>query len=74
MKIKMIRNPSLSYGCELMEGETGDVSNDLGESLVAANIAIEVHGELRGVPNEPSIAVPKPASIKGKNKQSKSND
>lgn len=39
MKIKMLRNPAARLGCELSEGETGDVDDDLAEKLIEMNIA-----------------------------------
>lgn len=39
MKIKMLRNPARSLGCELCEGETGDVSDDQAKDLIASGVA-----------------------------------
>ena len=40
MKVRMLRNPAAQCECRLVEGEEGDVSQLLGESLVKANLAI----------------------------------
>jgi hypothetical protein len=82
MKILMLRNPSSSLGCELQEGETGNVSKELGGRLVALGIAVEVEVEQKprrqaaavtGVAPKPSVAEAKPAEIVGGDKKSQDN-
>jgi hypothetical protein len=67
MKVLMLRNPSDSLGCNLREGETGQVSQALGERLVQLGIAVVVDEpekpqrqsrprQVRGVQDKPAIA------------------
>ena len=64
MKITLLRNPAASYGCSLLEGETGDVSTSLGEQLVAIGVAVALVSDepkylpkkVKGVPKNPEIA------------------
>jgi len=60
----MLRNPSDSFGCELKEGETGDVRKDLAERLIAQGIAVAVQEEVKAVAEKPSIADAKAPSVK----------
>jgi hypothetical protein len=78
MKILMLRNPSSSLGCSLQEGDTGNVSKELGGRLVALGIAVEVESEqkprrspvvLEGVSPKPSVADAKPVKIAGDKKE-----
>ena len=78
MEILLLRNPSVAFGCELKEGETGRVSKDLGGRLVALGIAVEVEKEpkqkkqpaaVKGVSPKPSVADSKPAEIAGESKE-----
>lgn len=39
MKLKMLRTPSKKLGCELSEGQVGDVPKELAETLIANRIA-----------------------------------
>jgi hypothetical protein len=39
VKVIIIRNPARSLGCELQEGETGEIDDDIGKVLVARGIA-----------------------------------
>lgn len=39
MKITMLRNPARFLGCELTEGQTGDVSEQTGELMLKLGIA-----------------------------------
>ena len=39
MKVKMKRSAGDGFGCRLLEGETGEVSQQVGEKLVAYGIA-----------------------------------
>jgi hypothetical protein len=77
MEILLLRNPSISLGCKLKEGETGNVSKELGGRLVALGIAVEIERELKpkkasaplkGVSPKPSVADAKPAEIAGVDK------
>lgn len=66
MEILLLRNPSISFGCELKEGETGKVSEELGGKLVALGLAVEIEKpakavEIKGVPTTPAIGK-KPAT------------
>jgi hypothetical protein len=60
MKIVMLRNPSRSYGCELMEGETGEVDDLLAKALIDAKIA-----EPAPVEEKKVKAISKTPEIKG---------
>jgi len=58
MKIIMLRNPAKTYGCPLMEGETGEVDDKLATALIDAKIAEVAPAEekvVKGVPKAPSI-------------------
>lgn len=60
MLIQMLRNPSRTLDCSLLEGQTGEVSDSLGRKLVALRIAIDVTpAELpktvEAVPEEPAV-------------------
>jgi hypothetical protein len=58
MKILMLRNPSRSYGCDLMEGETGEVEDSLANKLIDAKIAEPAPVEekkVKGVAKTPEI-------------------
>ena len=56
-KITLLRNPASSLGCDLKEGETGEVSPSLAETLVRMNIAVVVDlpKVIHAIPDEPSI-------------------
>lgn len=61
MKITMIRNAARHYGCDLKEGETGEVDDKLAESLISAGVAVAV-----ATPSKKKIeAVPEKPAIKG---------
>ena len=73
-----MRNPSVAFGCELKEGETGRVSKGLGGRLVALGIAVEIEKEprqkkastsVKGISPKPSITDTKPAKIAGDKKE-----
>jgi hypothetical protein len=66
MKITMLRNAARSYGCELVEGQTGDVAKDMAERLISAGIAVVVN-----VPEKPVKAVAKAPEITADSKESK---
>lgn len=73
MLIKLLRNPSRDYQCDLLEGHVGAVAKDIGDKLVRDGIALEVTQEaeppkkIRGVAAAPSIAKEiKPAIAKPK--------
>ena len=60
MIVKMLRNPSKSLDCSLLEGQEGEVSDSLGSKLVALKIAVDVTpAELpktvEAVPEEPAV-------------------
>ena len=57
MKIKLKRTPGVGYDCPLCEGETGDVSEEIGQRLIDSGIAVAI-----GKPKTIQ-AVPPPASI-----------
>ena len=67
MKVQMLRNPSQNYGCNLQEGETGDVPGDVGHAIVAAGLAVDLTPPpvIEAVPDKPVIAAPKPAELAG---------
>jgi hypothetical protein len=62
MLIKLLRNPSSNYGCNLLEGQTGNVSSELGEMLLRIGIALRIEQEpekpkrIKGVAKTPAIA------------------
>lgn len=62
MLIQMLRNASTRYGCDLLEGQTGNVSQKLGELLVKDGIALQIEREaenpkkIKGVAKAPAIA------------------
>jgi hypothetical protein len=62
MQIKLLRNPSVSFGCTLQEGESGEVDASLGQSLVSLGIALELppkvkpEAKVKGVAKAPAIA------------------
>jgi len=60
----MLRNPAKSLGCELMEGETGDVNDDLANRLISQNIAVASPEEIKAVAKKPPIADAKASSVK----------
>lgn len=67
MLVEMVRNPRKELGCELKEGETGEVSDELGAQLVKLRIAEEVTlKEIVGVSKTPEISkAKKQATPKG---------
>jgi hypothetical protein len=76
MKVKLLRNPGVFWGCDLTEGETGTVDIGLGQKLVTAGIAVDVSEpkpKIEAVPPKPAIASTekkKPASKADKAKTS----
>jgi hypothetical protein len=62
-KITMLRNPALAYGCDLKEGETGDVDDVLASVLIGRDIAVavDVPKVIKAVPEVPSIVGDEPA-------------
>lgn len=61
MKITMLRNPARHLGCDLKEGETGEVEDKLAESLIRIGLAVAV-----ATPSKKKIeAVPEKPAIKG---------
>jgi hypothetical protein len=58
--VKMLRNPANSMGCQLLEGETGEVGSDLADMLIAKGLAVvAIPDEIKAVPDPPSIVAPK---------------
>ncbi len=68
MLVLMLRNPKASLGCELQEGQTGEVSDELGAELVKLRIAEEITlKEIVGVAKAPEISkAKKQTAPKGK--------
>lgn len=60
MKVRMRCNPARSLGCNLKEGETGNVSEAEGEMLVSLGIAVPVMPEIKAVEPESRAEVQKP--------------
>lgn len=57
MQVLMFRNPRKDLGCELQEGQTGEVSDELGAELVKMGIAEEVPmKKIKGVSKIPAIS------------------
>ena len=57
MQVLMLRNPRRDLGCELQEGQTGEVSDELGAELIKLRIAEEVlPKEILGVAKAPRIS------------------
>jgi len=62
LMVKMLRNPSSSFQCNLLEGQTGEVPDELGETLVSLNIAeliskkVEAPKKIKGVAKAPEVA------------------
>lgn len=57
----MLRNPAANVGCRLQEGESGEVHDNLGRTLVAAGLAkcLDQPPEvIVTIPDEPIKAVP----------------
>lgn len=44
MLIKLLRNPASQFGCNLTEGQTGNVGESLGQQLVGLGVAVEITG------------------------------
>lgn len=42
MKIMLLRNAAKEYGCELREGEIGEVAQSLATKLVSLGIAVDL--------------------------------
>ena len=67
MKVFMLRNAASHFGCSLREKETGTVSDQLGNRLLAAGIAVRIDEPLppviQTVPPPPAIAEAKPPEI-----------
>jgi hypothetical protein len=60
MIVKMLRNPSKSLDCSLLEGQEGEVSSSLGAKLVALKIAVDITPPeqpkvIEAVPEEPAL-------------------
>lgn len=62
--VKMLRNPAKKYGCDLTEGQTGDVDVELADALMKDGIAVLPPSEEIGEPEKPKLqAVPPAPSI-----------
>lgn len=64
----MLRNPSKTLDCSLLEGQTGEVSDSLGSKLVALKIAVDVTPAalprtVEAVPEEPAVIGVPEASV-----------
>lgn len=70
MKVKLLRNPSACLGCELNEGETGNVNEKLGAQLIGLGLAvgIETKPEVKAVAEKPAIADAQTPSVKSTSK------
>lgn len=65
MKVLMRRNPASNVGCELTEGQTGEVPDNLGRQLVASGLAQcldppkkEPPKKIKAIPDPSVSAVP----------------
>lgn len=68
MLIKMLRNPSKTLDCSLLEGQTGEVNDALGAKLVALKIAVQVApAPIEIAPESPKVieAVPEEPPLNG---------
>jgi len=61
MKVYVKRNPADKYNCPLKEGETGNVSDDVGNVLVKAGLAVCLDEPIKAVPKQPTVAKQEPA-------------
>ena len=80
MNVLLLRNPDRSLRCPLSEGETGEVSDELGKVLVGKGLAVCLDNEtvakatedlnaykerqLEGVSEQPAVAEAEPPAIK----------
>ena len=67
MKVKMKRSAGDGFGCRLLEGETGEVSQQVGEKLVAYGIAEHIPDPPKPLPppvEEPEQVKPEPVEPK----------
>ena len=64
MKVRMLRTAGDGFGCHLLEGETGEVSQQVGEKVVAYGIAVHIPDPPKPPPPvkepEPEPAKPEP--------------
>jgi len=63
MKIKLLRNPAASFGCEIKEGESGEVETNLAETLIKRGLAVPVSDEA-SPKTETVKAVESPVTVK----------
>lgn len=69
MKVRMLRSPAFTLGCDLKEGEEGSVSTELANYLLALGIAEAVvepepkSKTLKAVSSKPQIADTKEPEI-----------
>ena len=68
MKVKMLRTAGDGFGCHLLEGETGEVSQHVGEKVVAYGIAVHIPDPPQAPPpvevKEPEPVRPEPVEPK----------
>jgi hypothetical protein len=69
MQVVMLRNPRSDLGCNLKEGDVGEVADSLGAELINLRIAQEVERkEIFGVAKPPKISkAEKQSKPKGEN-------
>ena len=68
VKVKMLRTAGDGFGCHLLEGETGEVSQHVGEKVVAYGIAVHIPDPPQAPPpvevKEPEPVRPEPVEPK----------
>ena len=68
VKVKMLRTAGDGFGCHLLEGDTGEVSQHVGEKVVAYGIAVHIPDPPKPPPpvevKEPEPAKPEPVESK----------
>lgn len=66
MKITMLRSPSRALGCDLKEGQTGEVDDKLATALINSGIAIPVAAKASAMPKPKALeGVPSTTTVKG---------
>lgn len=61
MKVLMLRNPAAVVGCQLREGETGEMPDNMGRVLVASGLALCLDPPKATPPKKEFIqAIPEP--------------
>lgn len=64
MKVRMIRTAGDGFGCHLLEGETGEVSQQVGEKVVAYGIAEHIPDPPKPAPPPAKEPEPEPEPVK----------